>query len=215
MPPELVGVLEACPTTKTWRTPGHPPQPDLTGARERALLLVGFVPALRRSELVGLSFEHVNDDPQRPGSHHPPVKANQGIEPDLVVLPIVPNPARCPARALRALAALAGIASGPILRAVSTGSRAGTRRLDAGALNVLVQKAVARAGIEPLPYSAHSLRAGFVTHAHLRGAATGPSSTRRATAPWPPWGSTLGSTRRGKTTWQRNLAFSLRLWSRS
>ena len=27
-----------------------------------------------------------------------------------------------------------------------------------------------RAGIDPTPYSAHSLRAGFVTNAHLRGA---------------------------------------------
>ncbi len=34
----------------------------------------------------------------------------------------------------------------------------------------LVQKAVARAGLDPAPYSAHSLRAGFVTYAHLRGA---------------------------------------------
>lgn len=33
-----------------------------------------------------------------------------------------------------------------------------------------MQNAVARAGINPHPYSAHSLRAGFVTHAHLRGA---------------------------------------------
>jgi len=171
MPPELVDVLEACPTTKTWRTPGRPPEPDLVGARDRALLLVGFVGALRRSELVGLDFEHINDHPQGLVVTIPRSKTNQeGTEPDLVVLPIGPNPARCPVRALRAWADLAGIASGPVLRAVSTGNRAGTRRLDAGALNVLVQKAVARAGIDPLPYSAHSLRAGFVTYAHLRGA---------------------------------------------
>jgi integrase len=36
--------------------------------------------------------------------------------------------------------------------------------------NDLVQAAVARASIEPEPYSAHSLRAGFVTYAHLCGA---------------------------------------------
>jgi integrase len=33
-----------------------------------------------------------------------------------------------------------------------------------------VQAAIEGAGIDPLPYTAHSLRAGFVTYAHLRGA---------------------------------------------
>ena len=33
-----------------------------------------------------------------------------------------------------------------------------------------MQGAVARAGIDAAAYSAHSLRAGFVTFAHLRGA---------------------------------------------
>ena len=32
------------------------------------------------------------------------------------------------------------------------------------------QAAVTRAGLDASPYSAHSLRAGFVTYAHLRGA---------------------------------------------
>jgi integrase len=38
-------------------------------------------------------------------------------------------------------------------------------------VNTLVQQAVARVpGLAEAGYSAHSLRAGFVTHAHLRGA---------------------------------------------
>lgn len=37
-------------------------------------------------------------------------------------------------------------------------------------INNLVQAATARAGLPGGPYSAHSLRAGFVTYAHLRGA---------------------------------------------
>jgi integrase len=77
MPPELVDVLEACPTTKTRRTPGRPPEPDLAGARDRALLLVGFVGAPRRSELVGLDFEHINDHPQGLVVTIPRSKTNQ------------------------------------------------------------------------------------------------------------------------------------------
>jgi integrase len=59
MPPELLDVLDACPTTRTWKTRGRPTEPDLAGARDRALLLVGFVGALRRSELVALDVEDV------------------------------------------------------------------------------------------------------------------------------------------------------------
>ena len=51
MPPQLYDVLDACPVTQTWTTPGRNPEPDLAGLRDRALLLVGFVTALRRSEL--------------------------------------------------------------------------------------------------------------------------------------------------------------------
>lgn len=36
MLPELFDVLDACPTTKTWRTPSRPAEPDLAGARDRA-----------------------------------------------------------------------------------------------------------------------------------------------------------------------------------
>jgi hypothetical protein len=72
------------------------------------------------------------------------------------------------------------------VRPVSTGNKAVTRRLSANSAKFLVQAATERAGIDPLPYSAHSLRAGFVTYAHLRRPATGRSPTRPATAPWQP-----------------------------
>jgi integrase len=171
MPPELLDVLAACPATRTWRTRGRPPEPGLAGARDRALLLVGFVGALRRSELVAMDLEDLAGHDNGLVLSIPRSKTDQeGTEPELVVLPLGPNPARCPVRAVREWTALASISSGPLLRPVYKGNKALARRLDAGALNRLVQAAVTRAGIDPLPYSAHSLRAGFVTYAHLRGA---------------------------------------------
>jgi integrase len=53
---------------------------------------------------------------------------------------------------------------------LSRSSRPGITGLHPGSISSLIQQAVACAGIDPLPYSAHSLRAGFVTYAHLRGA---------------------------------------------
>ena len=208
MPPELLDVLEACPETKIWATPGRPPEPDLAGARDKAMLLVGFVGALRRSELVALDFEDVNDHPQGLVVTIPRSKTNQeGIEPELVVLPIGPNPARCPVRALHSWAELAGIGSGPVFRPVSTGNKAVARRLNAYTVNYLVRAAIERGGLDPLPYSAHSLRAGFVTYAHLRGAsdrAIAHQTRHRSMA-------TLGQYVRIHEAWQDNAATQLGL----
>jgi integrase len=94
MPPELLDVLDACPVTKTWRTPGRPAEPDLAGARDRALLLVGFVAALRRSELAALTVDRVTEHPNGLVLTLPRSKTNPtGEHVELVVLPRAGNPA--------------------------------------------------------------------------------------------------------------------------
>ena len=50
MPPELFDVLAACPQVQRYKTRGRASEPDLAGLRDTALLPVGFVAALRRSE---------------------------------------------------------------------------------------------------------------------------------------------------------------------
>ena len=171
MPPELWEVLEACPTFKTWRTKGRREEVDLAGVRDRALLLVGFVAALRRSELAALRVEDLAEHPQGLVLALPRSKTNQeGSAPELVVLPRASNPAHCPVVALERWMSLAGVLEGPVLRPVSKGNRPLPRPLQPESINHLIQAAVAKAGIDPTPFSAHSLRAGFVTYAHLRGA---------------------------------------------
>jgi integrase len=171
MPPELLDVLDACPTTRTWKTPGRADERDLAGSRDRALLLVGFWGALRRSELADLTVDRITDHPRGLVLSLPRSKTNQdGLEPELVVLPRAGHRARCPVVALQEWLGAAGVAEGPVLRPVSKGNRALPRALHPESVNDLVQAAVARAGLDPAGYSAHSLRAGFVTYAHLRGA---------------------------------------------
>ena len=94
-----------------------------------------------------------------------------------------------------------------MFRAVSTGNRPGARRMNPGSVNALVQAAVARAGLDPALYSAHSLRAGFVTYAHLRGAsdrAIAHQTRHRSLA-------TLGQYVRVAKAWDDNAATQLGL----
>jgi len=171
MPPLLLDVLDACPATRTWTTPDRPAEPDLAGLRDRALLLVGFVTALRRSELAALDVAHLSDHPNGLVLALPRSKTNQtGEQAELVVVPHGAHPGSSPVTALRIWLTAADITDGPVFRPVSKGNRALPRRLHPESINTLVQNAIARAGVDPGPYSAHSLRAGFVTHAHLRGA---------------------------------------------
>jgi integrase len=158
-------------TTKVWKTRGRAAEKDLAGLRDRALLLVGFFAALRRSELAALDVDQIAEHPNGLVLALPRSKTNQhGLAAELVVLPRAGHPGRCPVTALRTWLDAAAVTNGPALRPVSKGNRALPRRLHPESVNDLVQGAVARAGIDAGPYSAHSLRAGFVTFAHLRGA---------------------------------------------
>jgi site-specific recombinase XerD len=211
MPPELQTVLAACPTTRVWKTKGRPAEPSLAGARDRALLLVGFVAALRRSELAALDVEHVADHANGLVLTLPRSKTNQrGASTELVVLPRAGDTDLCPVTALKAWLELADITTGPVFRPIAKSNRPLPRRLSAGAVNDLVQQAIHRTGIDRAgerDWSAHSLRAGFVTYAHLRGAsdrAIAHQTRHRSLA-------TIGTYVRVENAWKDNAAVQLGL----
>ena len=208
MPPDLWDVLDRCAAVRSWKAKKRPAEPDLAGLRDRALLLVGFVAALRRSELTALTVDAMAEHPNGLVLSIPRSKTNQtGEQVELVVLPRGRMPDRCPVTALRAWLDAAGIVEGPVFRAVSTGNRPGARPLNPGSVNALVQAAVARADLDPALYSAHSLRAGFVTYAHLRGAsdrAIAHQTRHRSLA-------TLGQYVRVAKAWDDNAATQLGL----
>ena len=167
-----MGRTSHLPHSTQLETRGRPPEPDLAGARNRAIILVGFVAALRRSEITGIDVDHIADHERGLVLQLPRSKTNQrGDTHELVVLPRAANPARCPVTILQTWLRLAGITDGPAFRAVSKGNRALDRRLTPAAVNDILHTAVGAAGLDaPETYSAHSLRAGFVTYAHTRGA---------------------------------------------
>lgn len=98
-----------------------------------------------------------------------------------------------------------------VFRGVGKSNKPGLRALHPESVNDLVQQAIARAGIDPTPCSAHSLRAGVVTYAHLRGAsdrAIAHQTRHRSLA-------TVGTYVRIHQAWTINAATALGFWRRS
>jgi integrase len=135
------------------------------GVRDRALLLVGFAGALRRSELVALDVDDVveGDDGlvvtvRRSKTDQEGVGATLG-------LPFGSDRLTCPVRAVRDWRARSGGSDGPLLRAVDQHGRVADRRLSGQTVAAVVKRTAKLAGLDPARLSAHSLRAGLITSA--------------------------------------------------
>jgi integrase len=145
---------------------------DLAGVRDRALFLLGFAGALRRSELVGLNVAHVtwtDDGLKLLIERSKTDERGEGAE-----LAILRGRAdeTCPAASLRSWLEQAGITSGPLFRKVSRGGKVGPDRLSPDAVRQVLLKRAAQAGLKGTlaePVSPHGLRAGFVTTAYRNG----------------------------------------------
>lgn len=142
--------------------------PDLSGMRDRALLLVGFGSALRRSELSALRVEHVAWQARGVALLIKRSKTDQhgeGVE-----VPIHAAPGLlCPVEALRAWLDAASISSGPVFRSVSRWGRVG-EGLTGRHIAEIVKRNARRIGHDVRDIGAHSLRAGFATTAASVGA---------------------------------------------
>lgn len=143
---------------------------DLCDLRDRAVLLVGFAGALRRSEIVGIDIEHLTLESRGWVLHLPISKTDKRGEGHVVVLPLHENAGLCPVRALSAWLGASRVVAGSVFRAVDRHGHLGTARLSTEAVNDIVKAGVQRIGLDPAHYGAHSLRAGFVTEAAAGGA---------------------------------------------
>jgi len=133
--------------------------------RDRALVLVGFAGALRRSELVGLDVDDVGFETAGIVLRLRRSKTNQEGELEEVAVLYGSDPQTCPVRALQAWLATGAITEGPLFRAVDRAGRIGSGRLTARIVGERVKKIGARSGLDPQSYAAHSLRSGFATSA--------------------------------------------------
>lgn len=134
---------------------------SLKGLRDRALLLLGFASALRRSELVALDLEHIEQCPEGFRLHIARSKTDQ--EGRGAVVPVLRGNGHCPVRAVQAWIEAADLTEGPLFRPIAKGGRIIAARLSAESVADIVKAYAARAELDPAQFSGHRLRAGFLT----------------------------------------------------
>jgi site-specific recombinase XerD len=141
-----------------------------SGCRDRALLVVGFAGAMRRSELASLTVADIE-------SHADGVivtirrsKGDQYGAGQRLGLPYGSSPDTCPVRTLTGWRHLADLRDGPLFRPVDRHGNIASRHLSGRAIAEIIKRRAHAAGLDPDRYSGHSLRAGFATSAAAAGA---------------------------------------------
>ena len=140
------------------------------GWRDRALLLIGFAGAFRRSELVGLEFEDVSFVTEGVEVLLRRSKTDQEGAGRKVAIPYGSRLDTCPVRTLQTWIEVSRITGGPLFRAVNKGGTVGREALSDKAVARIVKKYVEAIGLDPKRYGGHSLRAGLATAAAKAGA---------------------------------------------
>lgn len=142
----------------------------LIGARDRAIVLLGFAGAFRRAEIVALDVSDLAFGHDGLTVTLRRSKTDQDGQGRNVGIPYGSNPETCPVRVLQAWLEQAGIGEGPVFRPFNRHGRAQPGRLSPVDVARVVKKLVQRAGLDPAKYAGHSLRAGHATSAAASGA---------------------------------------------
>ncbi len=161
--PMLKKLVAACPDT-------------LLGLRDRAILLIGFAGAFRRSELVALDVEDLTFEDQGVTIYLRHSKTDQEGEGYVKGIPYGKDDTTCPVRSLQAWLDAAQITRGPVFVSFALND-GGINTHPDGTLQRVSDQVVARTvkkyctaiGIDPADYAGHSLRAGLATQAAKNG----------------------------------------------
>jgi integrase len=139
------------------------------GVRDRALILLGFAGAMRRSELVGLDVTDVAMTDDGLVVVIRKSKTDQMGGGRKIGIPFGEHVETCPVRAVLAWIDEGEIEEGPLFRAVNKHGHVSDYRLSDKAVANVVQRSLKAAGKSARGYAAHSLRAGLITQAAMAG----------------------------------------------
>jgi site-specific recombinase XerD len=146
-------------------------QDTVAGHRDRALLLLGFAGAFRRSELVALERKDLAFGADGLTVAIRRSKTDQEGRGRKVGIPYGSEPLTCPVRALQRWLSHVPGKDGVVFRSVSRHGKVG-KALDGRDVARIIKRACARAQVDASMFSGHSLRAGLATAAAKAGKAT-------------------------------------------
>lgn len=138
---------------------------DLPVLRDKALLLLGFAGAFRRSELVNVQVEDLTFTPQGLLVFIPRAKGDQLGKGSTVAIPYAPEAKICAVRAVHEWLTASGIKSGPLFRAFKRNMTIRKDQLSDKSVALIVKKHIKKAGLDETDFAGHSLRRGFATSA--------------------------------------------------
>jgi integrase len=157
---ELIRLVETCETTPS-------------GRRDRALLLIGYAGALRRSELVAITREDVVFTSEGLRLTIPRAKGDPTGKGASLGIPRGKRPDTCPVRALELWLEVSDCHYGPVFRAIDPRGVIATHALHPDSVRLILSRRAALAGLTApsgARLSPHGLRAGFITQAYIAGA---------------------------------------------
>ena len=159
----------------------HDDSEDYSTFRDKALILVGFYSFCRRSELLGMKYEHLNFGDSGIQVLIPFSKTDQTGEGRMIFLPET-NDDFCPVKSLKNWLEIARIDNGPLFYKINKSNSIEKYTMNQmnqkvslnDASFVLILKKRARAaGLEDCDkISGHSLRIGSITQARMNGVPT-------------------------------------------
>ena len=146
----------------------------LTGSRDKLILLLGFVSALRRSELAALEWQDItlSDDQQLAILMVKKSKSDQMAAGQSVTILASDRVKTCPVRALLAWQAISGLDKGPVFRQISRnryGEKIGSKSIAGRTVANTVKRYCQMADLNPDDYAGHSLRRGMLISAIEKG----------------------------------------------
>ena len=133
--------------------------------RDKAVILLGFAGAFRRSELVAVKVEDISFVPQGMVIFIPQSKGDQLGHGSQIAIPYAPDPKCCAVVAVKQWIQAAGLYSGPLFHPFKRNGEIRDCQLSDKSVALIVKKYVARLGLNAAEFAGHSLRRGFATSA--------------------------------------------------
>lgn len=130
--------------------------------QRKAVLLMGWSGALRRSEIAALNVKDVSFSAEGMVITRYKSKTNQTGEEEKIGIPYAKNKDICPVEAVKKWIEVSGIAGGAMFRVIKK-NFATKERMSDKAVARLVKRTADYLGLDPKLFSGHSLRSGFVT----------------------------------------------------